>query len=143
MVKKVDIVWVNYIRVIACFMVVYMYSLPTNSTSGIDNIFKYTIVTVTRVCVPLFLMLTGFLLLRNQKTGIDIRSFYGQKIFRVLFPLLIWGIIYSGVRFIIGITDVNNFILDLLMIPVTCPLEVGGVLWYLFILIGLYLILPF
>lgn len=39
--------------------------------------------------------------------------------------------------------DLHTTFRELLLSPIKAPERIGGVLWYLFILIGIYLIIPF
>lgn len=138
-----DIPWVHYARVLACVMVVCLHSLPAGQVTGIDGVFRYGVVMLTRPCVPLFLMITGFLLLRNQHGDIDAIPFWRKRIPRIFWPLLIWGAIYALMPYSLGIADLKHTLYELALSPVKYPQEIGGILWYLFILIGLYMILPF
>lgn len=69
--------------------------------------------------------------------------FYRKRIPRIFFPLIFWGIIYAILPYCIGIGEKHQMLIDIVMTPVAYPREIGGILWYLFILLGIYLILPF
>lgn len=136
-----EIPYVHLLRVLACMMVVFLHSLPANPTSGLDSYFSYAVWLAVRPCVPLFLMITGVLLLPLQaKSQIE---FYKKRITRIVFPLLIWGMVYSVLPFFLGIENINQLVKNVCMLPIDFPHEVGGILWYLYILIGLYLIIPY
>lgn len=92
----------------------------------------------TTICVPLLFMLSGYLLLSSSE---DTFTFLKKRFQKVLIPLLAWSIIYlwwdgslaetgslwSGFKFI-------------LRIFLTTPAHFH--LWFLYVLIGLYVITP-
>lgn len=136
-----NISYLNVARVLACVMVVSLHSLPNISVFGIDSHFFLLVLIFTRPCVPIFLMITGVLLLPLKSE--DVIVFYKKRISRVVFPLLFWGIIYSILPYLLGIETLNQMISNLSLVIITYPMEIGGILWYLYVLIGLYLIIPF
>lgn len=137
-----EIPYLHTVRVIACIMVVCLHSLPAfTPNTFVDSAFKIGVIYFTRPCVPLFLMITGVLLLPYK--GTDMMSFYKKRISKIFFPLLFWGIVYSILPYLIGAETVKEMYHNLLFLPFTYPSEIGGILWYLYILIGIYLIIPF
>ena len=138
---KQEIPYLNVARVLAIMMVVSLHCLPNISVYGMDSRFFVVVLLITRPCVPLFLMVTGVLLLPYRSE--DITGFYKKRISRVAFPLLFWGIVYSILPYLLGLETVNQILSNLSLVIVTYPKEIGGILWYLYVLIGLYLIIPF
>lgn len=138
---KKEIPYIHIVRVLACMMVVCLHSLPAFQTTGIDYYFRTGVVMFTRPCVPLFLMISGVLLL--PYTGTDVSVFYKKRILRVLCPLLFWGVVYSVLPYLIGVESVASLFSNLLYLLIDYPHEIGGILWYLYVLIGLYLVIPF
>lgn len=57
--------------------------------------------SLLRPSVPLFVMMTGLLLLpiREQSLGV----FYKKRIYRVLFPFLIWSVLYNIFPWVTGL----------------------------------------
>lgn len=56
--------------------------------------------SVLRPCVPLFVMITGALLLPVKG---DTGAFYKKRISRVFWPFLIWSVIYNLFPWITGL----------------------------------------
>ncbi|PVX23993.1 MAG: hypothetical protein CW691_08930 [Candidatus Bathyarchaeum sp.] len=95
----------------------------------------------TLPCVPLFIMLSGALLLQPSKLNEPIRFFLRKRFNRIGFALIFWSFVYLIWAFFVSGT------------PVTVDNFTQGVLfsffsgsyyhfWFLYLLIGLYLLTP-
>lgn len=111
------------------------------SSSGLYNwLIGNFINSLTRWCVPIFIMISGALILNsdNQPT---INIFLRKKITRVLLPLITWSIIYSIWSFRKEIVSCESIsILNIIM-----NFFEGRVyfhLWFSYMIIGLYFITP-
>lgn len=92
-----EIVWMNNLRALATFSVIVLHvTFPILYNYGTININDWQVGnffdSLVRFCVPVFLMLTGALLLGKP---IEIASFFKKRFVRVLFPFLFWSSIYS------------------------------------------------
>ena len=142
-----EIPWIHLVRVLACVMVVaihicniaFEHNPKDNFVNEIDSIFAFV---VLKPCVPLFLMVTGYLIL-PYSYGNDVKGFYRKRVPRVLFPLLSWSVIYAVLPYCLGTADVHQTLRELLLSPIKVPEPLGCILWYLFVLLGIYLIIPF
>jgi surface polysaccharide O-acyltransferase-like enzyme len=90
----------DIIRIIAAFFVVFSHStdvfvLWTMLKGSISWEIVYYLNTLSRVAVPLFVILSGHLVLSKEKTT-NIREFYKRRFSRILIPFLVWLIIYYG-----------------------------------------------
>ena len=83
---------------------------------------------MTRWCVPVFVMISGTLLLSTKK-----ETKIGFRIRKILIPLFIWSAVYAVVDCFRGSDWISSF---------ESFLTGHYHLWYLYMLIGLYLILP-
>jgi surface polysaccharide O-acyltransferase-like enzyme len=133
---------VDLIRVIAilCVLLIHATNDLTSQFMGFDFA-RWWIVDIYqcigRMGVPLFLMLTGALLLTPAKKDENIKVFLKKRFSRIGLPFIFWGIICF-----IWTAYVENQ-------PITQDFIVNGILkgpyftfWYLFMLAGLYLITP-
>ena len=164
--KNQHIVWLDVVRFIAMFTVVCCHCTdPFNFYPGtapnIGEIKLWGAIygSVLRPCVPLFVMITGALLLPVRG---DASTFYKKRIPRVFYPFLIWSVIYNLFPWITGLLGLNpQIILDffpyageevmqqsfsvsleyILMIPFNFSI-LAVHMWYIYLLIGLYLYLP-
>lgn len=88
--------------------------------------------------LSVFFMISGFLLLSDPRT-LDIGTFYRRRLCKLLPPFLIWDVIYYLQKCIINGThpDIDNFFFEF----ANQGSEVH--LWYVYQIIGLYLLMPF
>lgn len=113
-----------------------------------------------RPCVPLFVMLTGALLLPVKEKSTSL--FYKKRILRVLWPFLIWSALYNLFPWVTGLLGFHpSIMLDFfpysgeeamkqsfsvsLGYIAGIPLNFSVIAvhaWYIYLLIGLYLYLP-
>ncbi len=110
-----------------------------------------------RPCVPLFVMLTGALLL---PTSLSMKAFYQRRIPRVLWPFLLWCVLYYLTPWFTGLLGADSSMVtylfswaesdsqsltdgigQILRIPLTFP-YLASHMWYIYLLIGLYLFMP-
>ena len=136
--QKQTIYWVDLIRVTAIYLVVMIHvsgqltniwgKIP-NDQWMIANIYG----SVARISVPLFFMISGYLLLPRSES---LRSFYTKRIPKLLVPLVVWSLIYL-LWYCGGHACTPKLVSYLLLIK-------GAYyhLWFLYSLIGIYLVLP-
>ena len=163
---KTHVVWLDVVRLIAMFTVVCCHCTDTFNfypgDSPIIGDIKFwgaAYGAFLRPCVPLFVMITGALLLPvREETSI----FYKKRILRVFWPFLIWSVIYNLFPWFTGVLGLRpELILDffpysgeevtrqslsvsldyIAQIPFNFSL-LDVHMWYIYLLIGLYLYLP-
>ena len=166
-VAKKQIVWLDVVRLLAMFTVVCCHSTdpfnfyPGEPPANISEIKFWGAAygSVLRPCVPLFVMITGALLLPVKG---DTGAFYKKRISRVFWPFLIWSVIYNLFPWITGLLGCRpELILDFFpysgeeaarqslsvsmdyisRIPLNFSL-LDVHMWYIYLLIGMYLYMP-
>ncbi len=133
--EKNRIIWLDILKIIACFLVIINHSgsyIFEYTTYNPFSVLFYSIhFALCKMGVPIFLMTTGYLLLLNTETKYKNNL---KRVFRILIPLIIMSFIayisQNGFH-------IKNFIVSFLNDPIWI------VFWYLYMLCGLYLILPF
>lgn len=157
--EKQNIGWVDMLRVVACFFVVFSHccdpfvaQFDANREMFLTGVFAGSLM---RPCVPLFAMMTAVLLL-PIKPGTTVNRFYRKRIGRIIVPLAFWSVALPLMAFLYFTVanpetanmqlSVNDYTTDTLLQRFytfifnfnfdTTPL------WYLYMLIGLYLIMP-
>lgn len=159
-VKAADhIGWIDSLRVLACFMVVFSHccdGFVAQFDADRASFLTGTMLgSLMRSCVPLFVMITGVLLLPLPQSY-TLGGFYRRRVGRIIPPLVFWSLALPPLAYLYftgfgshsvnpsvdlsaytpeGLTNrlwtwVLNFNFD------TTPL------WYLYMLLGLYLIMP-
>jgi surface polysaccharide O-acyltransferase-like enzyme len=135
--------WINYIRVIATISVLFLHvaaEIPTLygevpiNTWWIGNLVDSSV----RFCVPLFIMISGALLLGKKMNTID---FLKKRVTRVLFPFLFWSFVYIAVNVLFKLyTGKEIYILEYVL----KQLRYGSAnhLWFVYMILGLYLFIP-
>lgn len=91
-----------------------------------------------RLGVPLFFMISGSLLL-NGTGAAEPAAFYRKKLPRLLVPLAVWNVIYHW-------TNAWQFHTDtglLALLQKAFNRGTGYHMWYIYVLLGLYLLCPF
>jgi surface polysaccharide O-acyltransferase-like enzyme len=93
--------------------------------------------SIARSSVPLFVMLTGALLLQPNKVDEPLRVFFKKRWNRIGIPVIFWGVIFFAWDFLVRGQSLS--VLSILQGIFAGPYVH---FWYVYILIGLYLITP-
>jgi surface polysaccharide O-acyltransferase-like enzyme len=136
---KNKILWVDFIRIMASFSVVLLHSAAPlldqyQKLSAFDwwagNVYDSSV----RNCVPLFFILSGYLLLGKQET---LRDFLLKRMNKILVPFLVWSIIYNFWAHFFYNRDLTlSSFIGILFAPTFFHL------WFFYAIIGLYLFVP-
>lgn len=136
----------SYIRTIACIGIIFIHVLTSGIAkynfvnSDAADVAYRSVVNCLKWGVPCFIMISGMLLLNPQKK-ITISYLFKRYIKRIILATVIFGLIFTILDFIFsGDLTAGNFLAGLYEI------FSGGSwshLWYLYCLIGIYLLLPF
>ncbi|WP_139411719.1 acyltransferase [Aeromonas veronii] len=122
---------IHVLRTLSCFMVIllhisatyyYQFSDKWNAAVFFD--------CFTKACVPVFIMITGYLSMDNQVNAV---SFYRKRFGKIALPILFFSLVYYLMK--------NDSIVAFPKALMYGPTEYH--LWYMYMLCGLYLIMPF
>jgi surface polysaccharide O-acyltransferase-like enzyme len=102
------------------------------------NIWPGIFNSLARVCVPLFVMISGYLLL-PMKT--DYSTFLKKRFTRVSFPFIAFCIFYDIYYYIRGVIDVKTMLINIPKIFINYGSELGH-LWFMYMIMGVYLLIP-
>ena len=135
----------NLIRTLAITLVILLHAANAIlQASSVPEAYWWTAVVYKSLalpCVPLFVMLSGALLLKRTKLNEPIRVFLKKRLKRLGLAVVFWGAIYLIWSFYI-----TN-------IPVTSVNVVEGILyslfsgayyhfWFVYLIVGIYLVTP-
>ena len=132
--------WIDYLRIISAFAVVMIHVVYLGRLSfwvGADTTLCLTVFNFLCFAVPIFVMITGYLQLNPEKEFNFKKSFI-----RIASVLCIFGVTYAWMELIfndhsISFGQIGKAIIN--MVQGNSWVH----LWYLYMLIGLYLIIPF
>ncbi len=126
--------WIDLIRAFGAFLVVLAHVEYAGPGSGLVGIFYYAL---TRVAVPLFFVVSGYLLLSRNESYLE---FFRKRLLKVFVPFVIWSVIYLLWK---GESLDQPFftILKVYLVKIVRgPRE--NHLWFFYELFGLYLFTP-
>lgn len=137
---------ISYLRICATICVIWLHTCSTLSENrqmffltDLQYIFYNVAYQIMYWAVPVFFMITGALML-GKKTSY--RQCFIKYVRRVIFALIIFGIPFSALKLLMQTKRISFNILSE-SIKAVIENKGFGHLWYLYVLIGIYLVLPF
>lgn len=157
--KRENIGWVDFLRVLACFLVVFSHSCDAFVAQFNNDYTTFlwgcSLGSMVRPCVPLFVMMTGVLLLPPTGFVGTMTEFCSKRLRRIAVPLIFWSLALPVAYFVYlnfvassnsPFIDISSFTWEMTLRKMytfvfnfnydTTPL------WYLYMLAGLYFIIP-
>jgi len=139
-VRTRSFIWIELIRIIAIFGVVLIHvSSPFAANFDPDEMtgwwFANVYGSIFRNCVPLFFMLSGYLLLKKNE---DLGVFFNKRFSKILIPFVFWSLFYLFWKVYVDHWEDDFFaeFKKLLHTPSYYHL------WFLYSLVTLYFIVP-
>ena len=137
----------SYLRAIACMAIVLLHTadasvmLYGDAISNMQKSVSMGMVYCMMWAVPTFVMVTGALLLNPEKE-ITYKKLYGKYILRIVLALAAFGLIFRCFDIVMNgepwsVTSVLQGLWNVMIG------KSWAHLWYLYLLIGIYLLLPF
>lgn len=131
-------VWIDWMRVAACFMVMLVHSTEPFYLGGdgsliltkTDAFWASFFDSFVRACVPLFIVASSYLQFPlHYSTG----EFFRRRAVRILVPFAVWSIVYA---LAVGepVSNLKDLIFNFNY--------AAGHLWFVYMLMGLYLLMP-
>ena len=141
--ERLPSVPVDLIRTVAIVGVILLHASHDLTVEQMNflEIFRWPTVdfyqSIGRIGIPLFIMLTGALLLQPEKQNESLSVFFKKRWARIGLPFIFWGTAYFAWDFLV---EHQAFTLSAI---------INGILngpyyqfWYLYMLVGLYLLTP-
>ena len=131
-------VWLDFLRVTACFMVMVIHSTEPFYLGGegaqiltaTDAFWVAVFEGLCRSCVPLFLIASSYLQFPLHYSA---GEFFRRRAVRILIPMALWTVVYA----LVWGEPVENFKGLVLNFNYA-----AGHLWFVYMLVGVYLIMP-
>lgn len=153
-------VGLDIVKFIAIFMMIAVHCTdnvsPAERSQPWYNLWGSFYGSFMRPAIPLFVMVTGALLLPVKQSLSD---FYAKRLSRLVVPFLVWSVLYNLFPWITGLLGfspsvISDFFVwavpdqsftsalhNILMIPFNFSMYAVQ-MWYVYLLIGLYLYMP-
>ena len=139
------VVFLDYLRIVACFMVILVHACEPFYLGGegtyIANSYDAFWVTIfdsaLRCAVPLFIMTSSYLLFPLK---VETADFFRRRVVRVVVPLAVWSIIYALVP-MLGCGEGFDVVANLKNLLLNFNMH-SGHLWFVYMLIGVYILMP-
>ena len=131
-------IWVDWMRVVACFLVMVVHSTEPFYLGGdgtlvltkADAFWASLFDSFARACVPVFVVASSYL---QFPLHYSTKEFFKRRVVRILIPFVIWTVVYA----LAYGEPVQNF-KDLLL----NFNYAAGHLWFVYMIVGLYLLMP-
>lgn len=141
------ILYLSYLRAVACIAIIILHTVDVavilyqNSISNGEKVSSLSVVYCMMWAVPCFVMVTGALLLDKNRT-ITIKDTFRKYILRIIIALVAFSLIFALFDTLMnkdggGIAFLGKAVLNVL------TGSGWAHMWYLYLLIGLYLLMIF
>ncbi|MBD5225924.1 MAG: acyltransferase [Bacteroidales bacterium] len=153
--KTDRIVFLDYLRVFACFLVILVHASENYYGAGgesdmagpvsflaneTDRLWVSIYDGFSRMSVPLFFIVSAFLL-APMPAGMTSGQFYKRRFLHILPPFFIFVVLYSTLPLLWGQIDSATATTDLSRILLNFPTTAGH-FWFMYPLISIYLFIP-
>jgi surface polysaccharide O-acyltransferase-like enzyme len=138
--RSASIAW---LRVLAITGVVLIHvSGVVTTRDDLDGTLVYAIAAVmngaTRFCVPLFVVVSGALLLRESTMARGAAAFYRKRLTRLLPALVVWHLVYLAFRELVRGQDLS--LVDVVVLVLSGRAYTA--LYFFWLILALYLVAP-
>ena len=131
-------VWLDFLRVTACFMVLVVHSTEPFYLGGeggliltpTDAFWVAVFEGICRCCVPVFLIASSYL---QFPLHYPAGEFFKRRAVRILVPMLIWTLVYA-LAWGEPVQNLKGLLLNFNY--------AAGHLWFVYMLVGVYLLMP-
>lgn len=131
--KNQRIIYLDWLRIIACAMVVLMHT--PHPDSGVPGFVQVPLYFITAAGLVSFFMVSGALLLPSN---IPVAQFLKRRVGKIAGPWLFWTLFYMAIN--VPQKGLSLSVVDELFVYVSSPGR--HVMWFMFVLLALYLITP-
>lgn len=134
------------LRIILCHCSDYIYGYNFNFINNLSissKVFYFSAFTIGRLGVPIFLFLSGALLLKKTiESDTNVLDFYKKNLLPLIIANTIWVFIYNLFFYLTcqeNLVSIENIIKELLFLEKVPSLQ----MWYIPMIIGIYIGIPF
>lgn len=136
------IYYIDYLRVISCIFVVYMHT-AADALANVEETANWILINIT-VCfaftaVPIFFLISGYLLLTSNKTR-DYQWLVKKRLPHLCVPLITWSMIM--IIWQMHIEKNTNFYTFIFKVGDALSTPVMNHLWFMYTIVAMYIISP-
>ena len=129
------VVYLDLLKIIASFAVIVLHTSAMYWARVDVNSFDWQVFniydSIVRWCVPIFVMVSGALFLSRD---ISIKKIYSKYILRIIIAFIVWSLVYALIDLYHG-CSFETFVIQFI--------KGHYHLWFLYMIVGLYMIIPF
>ena len=129
-------IYLDFLRVFASIAVIFLHVAAQNWYDVRLDTFEWNTFNIydslVRWAVPIFVMMSGVLFLNKDK---PIKEIYKKNILHIAIAFVFWSVTYSLIYHFQFNTSLKQFVLT--------TIKGQGHMWYLLMIIGIYMIVPF
>lgn len=126
----------DVLRAVALFLVVLVHTHPFFNQVGTSTWPQTVLFFFAKLGVPLFVLLSGALLLsKNESTEV----FYKKRLQKILLPWMVWACVYLLYKYAAGIlefTSITSFLKELITVFLSD-------FWFMPMIVGIYILTPY
>lgn len=135
------VVWMDLLRIFSIFAMITIHVAASGFNQPVKE-FNFSVMnfynSISRFCVPVFVMLSGAMML-DPKRELSLKKLFLHNTLRIVTAFVFWSAIYAVYGFITTGKELN-----LVNIKELVKTTMAGEyhMWFLFALVGLYLLTP-
>ncbi len=127
--------WADILRVIAIYFVVVIHNSALPQGLNFSGVISYVIFALAKTSIPLFVMLSGALLLGKKE---PYALFFKKRVLKVVFPWIAWTFIFMGMGYYLGDFEGTTLSEWKYYFELTLLTK----LWFLPLIVSIYLLTP-
>lgn len=144
--NRSDIVWIDNARAISCILVIVTHVLgpwiyQLQQLDNINQFFLLFFFTISKLCTPTFLMISGSLLI--QKEYKDLAP-HKKRTRRLVNTFMVWSLVYLIFYTFLNVSRGTQYTASTYINYVKDSMFYGSAyhLWFMYLIIGIYLFMP-
>lgn len=130
--KRERIKYYDTLRFLAILGIIALHVFQVFHDEGLIGDTIFSLSEITRYAVPVFLMMTGALLLNRN---IELKDFFKRRFIRLIYPFILFLIIHRIVLYVLGIYYDSSYLTQVFSLPFLYN-------WYFWLIVAAYFYIP-
>lgn len=144
--SRLNIVWIDNARAISCILVIVTHILAPwvyqlDHFGEVNRFFIITFFTISKLCTPTFLMISGALLIQKDYSNL---TQHKKRVKRLFSSFMLWSTLYLIFYTFLNIYRGEHYTLNSYTFFLKESVLHGTAyhLWFMYLIIGIYLFMP-